>query len=213
MKNGTVHLAVYDTLADWETGYLTAHLRNGLAHRSPGGYGVTTVGLGTGPVTTMGGVRITPDLALDGLDPADSLMLVLPGASAWDADPEGLAPFARAARRFLDSGVPVAAICGATGGLAREGLLDERDHTSNAPDYLAATGYNGAGRYRDEPAVTDRDVITAGALAPIEFAREAFARLGVFEPDVLDAWYRLFAHRDAGALKVLEQAAGGTGEA
>ncbi|WP_017624491.1 DJ-1/PfpI family protein [Nocardiopsis chromatogenes] len=210
MTNGTVHLAVYDTLADWETGHLTAHLRNGVAHKKPGGYDVTTVGLTTDPVTTMGGVRIAPDTALADLDPANSAMLVLPGASAWDTDADRLAPFARTARAFLDAGVPVAAICGATAGLAREGLLDERPHTSNAPDYLAATGYAGAAHYRDEPAATGGNVVTAGATAPIAFARDAFALLDVFEPDVLDAWYRLFAHEDTSAFEVLQRAVGAT---
>lgn len=48
--------------------------------------------------------------------------------------------FAAAARRFLDAGVRVAAICGATAGLARASLLDEGSHTSAAAEYLAATG-------------------------------------------------------------------------
>ena len=52
--------------------------------------------------------------------------------------------FAGKAAEFLDAGVPVAAICGATAGLAAEGLLDDRRHTSNAAEFLAATGYGGA---------------------------------------------------------------------
>ncbi|MGW4631012.1 DJ-1/PfpI family protein, partial [Streptomyces rubiginosohelvolus] len=115
---GTVHLAVYDTFADWETGYATAHL-------TQNGYTVRTVGLSREPVTTMGGLRVQPDLALDELRPQDSALLILTGAAGWDTG-ETLAPFARAARTFLDAGVPVAAICGATAGLAREGLLDDR---------------------------------------------------------------------------------------
>ena len=49
------------------------------------------------------------------------------------------------ARVFLKAGVPVAAICGATAGLARGGLLDGCRHTSNSKEYLAATQYRGAG--------------------------------------------------------------------
>ena len=49
--------------------------------------------------------------------------------------------FTAAAARFLNAGVPVAAICGATAGLARAGLLDERNHASAAAEYLSATGY------------------------------------------------------------------------
>ena len=81
-------------------------------------------------------------------------MLILPGAGTWHAA-DGNGEFARAARACLDAGVPIAAICGGTFGLAREGLLDERPHTSSAPEYLAMTGYRGAAHYRSELAVTD----------------------------------------------------------
>ncbi|MDA8368927.1 MAG: DJ-1/PfpI family protein [Nocardiopsaceae bacterium] len=206
MSSRTVHLAVYDTLADWEVGHATAHLRNGVWHRTPGGFEVLAVAQTRQPVTTIGGLRIIPDLTLAELDPSDSAMLILPGAEAWDEDPARNAAFCRAARAFLEAGVPVAAICGATAGLAREGLLDDRDHTSAAAGYLAATGYKGADRYREEDAVTDGDLITAGPTAPVAFAREVLGRLDVYEPKVLDAWYRLFAHSDAGAFEVLAQA-------
>ncbi|UUU41254.1 DJ-1/PfpI family protein [Streptomyces sp. NBC_00162] len=192
-----VHLAVYDTYADWETGHTTAHL-------TQRGHRVRTVGpAAERPVTTMGGVRIQPDLALADLRPQDSSLLILTGASLWDTSEE-LAPFAAKAREFLDAGVPVAAICGATAGLAREGLLDGRAHTSAASFYLAEQpGYGGAERYVEADAVTDGDLITAGPTEPVAFAREVFARLDVYKPDVLDAWYRLFHDSDASAYPVL----------
>src|SRR5262249_56680848 len=87
-----------------------------------------------------------------------------------------------AARRFLTAGVPVAAICGATYGLATEGLLDNRAHTSNAAEYLASSGYAGGDRYVPEPAVTDGDLITASATAPAPFASATFARLSLYRP-------------------------------
>ncbi|GAB2583353.1 type 1 glutamine amidotransferase family protein [Streptomyces capparidis] len=201
----TVHLAVYDTLADWETGYAVAGVNHPEGQREPGRHRVVTVGAGPGPVTTMGGVRVLPDITLAELRPRDSVMLILPGAESWDTG-DANAPFARKAREFLDAGVPVAAICGATAGLAREGLLDGRAHTSSAPEYLAATGYAGAGHYRDEPAVTDGDLITAGPTAPVAFAREVLARLDLYEPELLDAWYRLFAHSDPGGYQALAAA-------
>lgn len=191
---GTVHLAVYDTLADWEPGYAVAHLNRPLWHRTPGRFTVRTVGPTTAPVTTAGGLRVLPDLALADLTPADSAMLILPGNDLWSTD--AFVPFAAAARRFLDAGVPVAAICGSTGGLALAGLLDDRQHTSNAAEFLLGLGYAGAHLYRDEPAVTDRNLITASATAPVEFARAILARLEVFEPHVLDSWYKLYGRRD-----------------
>jgi putative intracellular protease/amidase len=201
-----VHLAVYDTYADWETGHATAYL----ARR---GYEVRTVALDPGAtVTTIGGIRIQPDTALADLRPEDSALLILTGADAWDTGDE-LAPFARTARAFLEAGVPVAAICGATAGLAREGLLDDRAHTSAAPFYLAATGYGGGERYKDADAVTDGDLITAGPTEPVAFAREVLGRLGAYEGEVLDAWYRLFAHSDPSAYEVLAAAEAEQGDA
>src|SRR5690606_30743702 len=90
----------------------------------------------------------------------------------------------------------VAAICGATVGLAAAGLLDDRWHTSNAPEALAATGYAGGHRYRHEPAVTDGRPITARGVGPVAFAREVLALLEVYDPPVLDAWYRLYGDHD-----------------
>ncbi|MEU7599965.1 DJ-1/PfpI family protein [Streptomyces sp. NPDC040724] len=196
-----VHLAVYDTYADWETGHTTAHL-------TQRGHVVHTVGLAADqPVTTMGGVRILPDQALADLRPEDSSLLILTGASLWDTSEE-LAPFAAKAKEFLAAGVPVAAICGATAGLARAGLLDGRAHTSAASFYLASQpGYGGAESYVEADAVTDGDLITAGPTEPVAFAREVFARLDAYKPDVLDAWYRLFHDSDASAFPVLMAAA------
>ncbi|MEU9088590.1 type 1 glutamine amidotransferase family protein [Streptomyces sp. NPDC048428] len=195
-RTRTAHLAVYDTYADWETGHTTAHL-------AQNGFTVRTVGPTTAPVTSMGGLSVRPDLALAELRPEDSALLILPGASLWDSG-DALAPFARTARAFLDAGVPVAAICGATAGLAREGLLDERAHTSAVSFYLAATGYAGGAHYTDADAVTDGDLITAGPTEPVAFAREVFARLGVYDEKKLDAWFRLFHDSDASAYEVLQ---------
>ena len=201
-KKQIVHVAVYDTFADWEIGYATAHIRSAAYQHTPGRYEVRTVALSDAPVTTAGGMRILPDLVLDEVDPADSAMLILAGADKWNL-PDGNAQFAKAARKFLDAGVPVAAICGATLGLAREGLLDDRDHTSAAAVYLAGSGYAGGAHYREAAAVTDRNVITAGPTNPVEFAREVVKMLDLYTPEVLDAWYRLFAHSDESAFPIL----------
>jgi putative intracellular protease/amidase len=203
----TVHLAVYDGLADWEPGYAVAHLNDPehqrVAHR------VRTVAVDDRPIATAGGIRVLPDLTLDALDPADSAMLILPGAQGWDHGEHGA--FAEAAGAFLAAGTPVAAICGATAGLARAGLLDDRAHTSNALEYLAAVpGYAGAGRYVDAPAVTDGDLITASAMHPVTFARDIFARLGLYEPPVIEAWHGLFSTGDPAWYGRLMAAAGAT---
>ena len=206
MTNQTVHIAVYDTFSDWEVGYATAHINNPMWQREPGRFQVAAVGESGEPITTMGGMRITPDLPVDQLAPDDSAMLVLAGADTWLTGGNGA--FARKAREFLDAGVAVAAICGATGGLAAAGLLDDRRHTSNAAEFVEAYGSKGGEHYVDEPAVTDRGLITATATAPVEFAREIFAALELYEPAVLASWYKLYGlHDPAGYFELTAGAA------
>ncbi|HEY4022516.1 MAG TPA: DJ-1/PfpI family protein [Pseudonocardiaceae bacterium] len=194
MTEATVHLAVYDTLSDWEVGHVTAHINNPLWQKTPGRFTMRTVGAGTQPVTTMGGLRVTPDVTLADLRPQDSAMLILPGSQISMTD--AFSPFVAKAREFLDAGVPVAAVCGATGALAVAGLLDNRAHTSNAREFLVGLGYGGAEHFRDEPAVTDGDLITASGVAPVEFARAILARLDVYGPSALASWYKLYRNQD-----------------
>ena len=83
MKTHTAHLGVYDTLADWEVGHLIAELRTGRFTGTP--WNIVTVAESREPITTMGGLRILPDLLLEDLDPDSSNLLILPGADMWDA--------------------------------------------------------------------------------------------------------------------------------
>ena len=189
----TVHLFVFDTLSDWEPGFAVAGINNAQFQREPGRYQVRTVSVGGKAVTTIGGVKIQPDAALESIDVRESAMLILPGGVLWDQG--GNMEAVQKAKQFLDAGVLVAAICGATAGLARGGLLDSRKHTSNAREYIAASGYKGGKLFQDKPVVKDQNVITASAMAPLEFAREIFVALDLYKSDVLDAWYKLFSTR------------------
>jgi len=200
-----VHLFVLDTLADWEPGFAVAHV-NRPAPGVPSRYRVRTVGNDRNPVRSIGGVTIVPDLAIDELRPADSALLILPGADLWTEPATD--PALAKAREFIGAGVPVAAICGATFGLARAGLLDDRRHTSNDAGWLASSGYQGAAHYVQQPAVDDRGVITASAMAPLEFARLILARLEVFPPRALDAWYGLFKTGEAAHFYAFMEAMG-----
>lgn len=185
-----VHIFVFNSMADWEASYAIAGINNPQFQKNPGRFRVVSVGLEKEPVTTVGGLCIQPDLTLGELSPSDSQMLILPGGTAWDEGKND--DILNVTRRFLDSGVPVAGICGATAGLARGGLLDDRKHTSNALEYLAATQYRGAAFYEESSAVTDNNLITATAMAPVDFAYHIFKRLDIYTAPVLEAWYGLF---------------------
>ncbi|PWC03656.1 DJ-1/PfpI family protein [Agromyces badenianii] len=180
-----VVLYATDTMADWEYGYVVAGLG-----MTEGAFPVVCAGETTAEVRTMGGLNLRPDAAIAELDPEQIALLVLPGADTWA---EGHEPVLALAARLVEAGTPVAAICGGTLGLARAGLLDERRHTSNAPDFLQqAVGYTGAELYSDERAVVDGAVITAGATAPVDFARAVFEALDAMPAPVIDAWYGLY---------------------
>jgi putative intracellular protease/amidase len=194
-KPNTVALYVFDGLADWEIGHAIGHLNRCDGQFLPTRFAVRTFGATMAPVTTMGGLRVSPDATLADLDPETIAMFILPGGPSWDRG--GNADAVEAARTLMGAGVPIAAICGATAGLARGGLLDERRHTSNAKVYIEATGYGGAAHYEEALAVTDRNVITAGSTGAVELAAEIFRALELYPPAQIDAWLGLFKTGEA----------------
>lgn len=185
----TVVFYATNTMADWEYGYVLSGLA--LAEeQAPGRFRVLVVSDDGQPVTSMGGLRVTPEAGLADLDPAEIAALILPGAESWeDGNDEVLA----LARQLVAGDRVVAGICGATYGLARVGLLNDRRHTSNAAEFVAAApGYTGAERYEDTRAVSDGGLITAPATGPVDFAKALFEALEVFPQQIIDAWYGLY---------------------
>jgi hypothetical protein len=57
---------------------------------------------------------------------------------------------------------------------------------------MCAPAYKGEARYVHKPAVSDRDLITASGIAPLEFAREIFTKLDIMAPATIEAWYQLY---------------------
>src|SRR5580765_7890867 len=123
MNGRNVHLFVFDSMADWEPSFAIAGINNPQFQRDPGRYRVVTAGLTTQPVTTMGGMRIQPDISLSEIHPDQSAMLILPGGARWECG--GNADAIELARAFFVESVPIAAICAATLALARAGMLDD----------------------------------------------------------------------------------------
>ena len=194
MRQHAVHLFAFDSMADWEPALAVAAINNPQFQQAPGRFRVVTVGITREPITTMGGIRILPDTTLAEISPVASSMLILPGGEIWETGANR--PAVATARSFVATGVPVAAICAATLALARAGLLDNRRHTGNDRESLAVSGYHGRTHYVDAPAVTDKNVITASGVAPVDFAREIIRTLRLYNDDALEAWYALFKHGD-----------------
>lgn len=186
------YLYLFDGWADWEPAFAIAGIGQPQFQRQPGRWQVVTAGPGRHALQrSMGGVAALPDQSLADVDPQPGDLLILPGGAGWE-DSDAHDQAVTVAAGWLERGHAVAAICGATAGLARAGLLDRRIHTSNAASYLKGTGYAGAAHYREEPAVNDRGLITAGGMAPLEFARAIFQHIGLYEEAALQAWYDLY---------------------
>ncbi len=189
----TVYLYVFDTMADWEIGYLIAELNSGRYYKkglSPSK--IVTLGIEKTPVTTMGGLKILPDISLAEWNIKNTEVLILPGGDTWlDKIHE---PIINIAAQCIKENLVVGAICGATMGLAQGGLLDSRGHTSNDLGYLkmVCSNYKGEKYYKNAPAVTDGKLITASGVAPLEFSVHVLKALDVFSPKTLDVWYKLY---------------------
>jgi putative intracellular protease/amidase len=194
----TLYLYTPDTMADWEPGHVLAELRSGRYLRDPAlKYNTVLCGRTLKPIITMGGIRMAPEILVSVIRPVPGDVLILPGADTW-LEPSQAQVIATV-RELLDHGMVVAAICGATLGLANAGLLDNRKHTSNDPAALRmfCPQYRGERSYVNAPAVTDGNLITASGLAPAEFAFQVFKKLDVMTPETLLAWHGLFTTRKA----------------
>ncbi|MGH7489917.1 MAG: type 1 glutamine amidotransferase family protein, partial [bacterium] len=168
-----IHLIVFDGFADWEPAYALAELRRW------GKRTVRTIGFTRAPVTSMGGLRVTPDLELREAQPAEIELLFVPGGDIWETADYPRAMLDALLATLAAAETPIAAICAGTLALGRAGVLNDRAHTSNLRSYLPkhVPNYAGGTYYVDAPAVRDQRVITASGLAPVDFARQIFAEL------------------------------------
>jgi putative intracellular protease/amidase len=188
MKEKSVYIFLFDGFSDWEISYAAPEIMNS------GKYGIKTFSLDGSMVKSMGGLNVIPDMPLHEIDVSNLAMLLLPGGKAWEERKlNEIIPFIKNIR---SSGIPVAAVCGATLFLADIGFLDNIKHTSNAVEYLQtmSTGYKGKTKYQDALAVTDNNIITASGVAPIEFAREIFLKLEIYDPSMIEKWFQLFKY-------------------
>jgi putative intracellular protease/amidase len=182
----TVHVLVFDGLADWEPAHALCELRRS------GKFDVRSVGFSPRPVITMAGLKVAPDLSIDELKPQDSALLLLPGGDMWQEKSQPAVELLL--HRFHEAQVPIAAICAATLEIARAGLSRGRRHTSNALSYLKSMvpDYRDEDFYVDDLAVSDDGVITASGLGNVEFAREIFRLLKTYDENDLRTWYDMF---------------------
>jgi putative intracellular protease/amidase len=187
-RKRNIILFIFEGFSDWEPAYATVGIEKSDRFR------LQTVGIDKQPVRTMGGLTVVPDLEIKEVNIPETAMLILPGGEAWEEYGEIIKPAKNLVGHCLANDVPVAAICAATTFLGQEGWLDHIAHTSNHPEYIKgmAPEYNGTSKYKIEPAVSEREIITCSGTSPISFAREIFIKLDIYKDKEVKEWFGWF---------------------
>ncbi len=184
MKN--IYVFLFDGFSDWEIAYLTPEINKNeqfsLVYFSQNG----------NPVKSMGGLEVKPNLSLSELKPEEIDLLILPGGVAWEK--REITSINNLVKELFEKGVKIAAICGATFYLGQLGILDKLNHTSNDLNYLKAVvpEYKGEENYQHTLATTNKNIITANGIAPIEFATEIFREIKLKSETEIEKWFQLF---------------------
>ena len=183
-----IFIYLFDGFSDWEISYLSPEINKSdkfeLVYFSDDG----------NAVTSMGGLKVLPDISLAEINADKIEMLILPGGTIWETGAnEKLATLVQTLWKNQKS---IAAICAATTYLARLGILDNIKHTSNDLYYLKAVvpSYSGDNFYINSPAVSNQNIITANGPSSIEFAREIFQKIKLYSKEDIEKWFQLFKH-------------------
>src|SRR5258705_575647 len=182
------YFLVFDGLADWELAHALCEI-----NRS-GRFEVVSVGFSKEPVTTMGGLKLRPDITLDEVTSSGVRIFMLPGGDMWEV--ESNEKLKTLLQRLHADNILIGAICGATLEIARAGLTRNIRHTSNSKNFLKTivTDYGDDDFYVDKMAVTDENIITASGLGCVEFAREGINQLQIYKEADTQFGFDMFKH-------------------
>lgn len=182
----TIYHYVLNGMAEWETGYILQISKSANAD-------VKFVGVTKNPIKCMSGMTIVPDISIDEMNSDNASALILPGSDSWNNPENEL--ILQKALTFLEKGIVVCAVCGATFALADLGAFENRLHTSNSLMCLKmfTKNYHGENFYCDKKSCRDKNLVTASSAGGLEFARNFADALELFSPAYIEAWYNYFS--------------------
>ncbi|MTI33019.1 type 1 glutamine amidotransferase family protein [Xanthovirga aplysinae] len=186
MKSENIFILLFNGFSDWEISYLTPELNKSEKCK------IRYFSIDGSEITSMGGLKVKPDLSLEDIEISEVSALVLPGGEAWEKNEiKGINILIQ--NLNVDKKI-IAAICTGTTFLGQHGYLDNISHTSNDINYLKAIAqnYKGENNYENTTAVTGENIITANGTAPLEFAREIFAKINLYSEKDIEKWFQLF---------------------
>ncbi|HNW11426.1 MAG TPA: DJ-1/PfpI family protein, partial [Candidatus Rifleibacterium sp.] len=119
------------------------------------------------PITGSRGIKMLPDMTLDGVDPQQFDMAVLPGGIEGTKNLAASEKVLQLLKKMHTAGKKVAAICAAPAVLVKAGLLKDRRATSHP----AAAGHMQGVCYSEDRVVIDGNITTSRAAGTtFEFA-------------------------------------------
>jgi len=181
-----IFIFLFNGFSDWEIAFLTPEIKKSDE------FDVVYFSKDGSSISSMGGLQVSPDNSLKEVNTNDIDMLILPGGTAWERDENN--EIETLVKTLFASGKEIAAICAATTYLGKQGILNHLKHTSNDLNYLKgiAPQYSGEENYLNSLAVSDKNIITANGIAPIEFAKEIFTKLKLYDSNNIEKWFQLF---------------------
>lgn len=182
-----IYIYLFNGFSDWEIAYLTSEINKNpnfqLIYFSQAGE----------EIQSAGGLKIIPNESLENIDKSAIDAIILPGGPIWE-NSEYPDQLSRLVQEINQDKIPIGAICAATVFLGNLELLNNRIHTSNDLHYLEKSSlkYTGARYYRSNLVIKDDNLITASGIAPIEFAKELFKLIELYDEESIEKWYQLF---------------------
>ena len=183
----SVHVLLFDGYADWEIGYILPELKR------MGKLEITSVGFTKEIITSMGGLKIEPDITLNEVDITKTALFIIPGGGFWEK-PYPQEKINSLLKELVNNQIPVAAICAATIVFANANILTGVNHTSNSLDFLRTMtpDYNEYETYANSLSVCDKHIITASGLGAIEFTKDILTEMNIGSPEMRVMWYDAF---------------------
>lgn len=188
-----VYVYILDTMADWELGYVMSAINmEAMFSKENTKYCIKTVGNTKEPIHTLGGLTIIPDCSVEEIMESDMVAILLPGADTWD-DPKHKI-ILKSIGTYIEKGILVAAICGATLALANLSILNTHLHTSNSIEYLNSFSetYTGQNLYQGGLSFTDNNLITASSAGALLWAKQIMQYLEILPNEMIEAWYNYY---------------------
>lgn len=188
-----IYVYTLDAMAEWEiTNLLQVFSMEAMLNKGTKNFEIKTVAIDKKPVKTIGGLTIVPDCTLEEMDDENAGALILPGAENWAKEEHKV--ILEKALIYIEKGILVGALCGATLALAELSVLDRFRHTSNAMEYLTmfSKQYRGQELYVDSQAVIDKNLVTASAAGGLLFAKHIVKHLNLFSDSKIELWYNYY---------------------